>query len=105
MWLKMTFEEQCNCVIEEAYAIALERIMIPMIFIGNRSSTPEEAYRHALMRICTTLCSGWFREFALFNHAHILKRGLAIDYVGNFMERYEAGDIKHIDTYKKYQTA
>lgn len=105
LWLAMTHETKCNCVLEEAFAIALERHIIPFIFIGNGKGQPDPvvALKWALMRICTTLCSGWFRQFALDNYREILARGLDTQYVDHFMDRYAAGDIIHIDTYKKFQ--
>lgn len=63
-WNKFSFEDRCKCVLEEAYVIALERKIIPMLYGNGPHWTSENAIRWSLMRICTTLCSGWFREFA-----------------------------------------
>ena len=64
MWNDFTFEEKCKCVLEEAYVIALERKVLPMLFGGSRYTNAQEAFDWSLMRICTNLCSGWFRLFA-----------------------------------------
>ena len=47
-------------VVEESMALALERSLIP--FPGGK--TPEEAFLFALMKVCTSITSGWFREYA-----------------------------------------
>ncbi|CAB5351929.1 unnamed protein product [Rhizophagus irregularis] len=57
----------CNYLIkEEAMAIALERYLIPMI-----SNNQENSYKLALIRICTTLTKGWFRQFASDNYPRL----------------------------------
>ena len=52
--------DRLRLVREEAMAIALERYVIPGV---EREAEP--AYERALQRICTTLTSGWFRDFAV----------------------------------------
>ena len=47
--------------------IALERYLIPMI-----SKNHETSYHLALVRICTTLTKGWFRQFAIDNYPRLL---------------------------------
>jgi len=91
----LDYGEQIQCVQEEAYVIALERAIIPMLFEGEKLAVPFEAYKWAVMRICTTLCSGWFREFALENYADIL---YAYDenYVDKFLNAVDDGRIKRI---------
>jgi len=49
---------------EEAMAIALERFVIPSL-VSDTPITAEDAYGRALQRICTTLTSGWFRDWAI----------------------------------------
>ncbi len=91
----LTKTQQRQCVQEEAYVIALERAMIPMLFEGEAIANPYEAYKWAVMRICTTLCSGWFREWALENYEHIMfwyDKG----YVEKFLKAVEEGRIERI---------
>lgn len=67
MWYNLTLQEKINCVSEEAYVIGLERFVIP-----NDWNFPYRvAYHKALNKICTTLCSGWFRDFAIDNYPAI----------------------------------
>jgi hypothetical protein len=88
--------ERRMCVQEEAYVIALERAMIPMLFEGEKIAVPHEAYAWAVMRICTTLCSGWFREYAVENYENIM---LWYDqqYVHKFLRAVEDGRIRRIE--------
>jgi hypothetical protein len=87
--------DQHNCVLEEAYVIALERCIIPMLFEGKRPVSAEDAFEWALMRICTTLTSGWFRDFATENWATI-HCSHDKDYVKKFLIAYQEGRIKRI---------
>lgn len=66
-----------------------------MIFGGGRFTTSQEAFDWALMRICTTLCSGWFRQFATDNFYRI-KEYYNPKYVEKFLMSYQEGTIKKI---------
>jgi hypothetical protein len=48
-------------------AIALERYLIP-----KTSKNQKTSYNLALVRICTTLTKGWFRQFAVDNYPQLL---------------------------------
>jgi hypothetical protein len=67
----LRFEDRMRCVLEEAYSIALERAVIPMLYEGAKFADSEKALQWSLMRISTTLCSGWFRDFAVENYPTI----------------------------------
>lgn len=95
MWELFTFEDKCKCVLEEVYVIALERKIIPMLFGGGKIYTSKEAFNWAFMRVCTTLCSGWFREFATNNYFRILEF-FNKEYVEKFLLSYQDGNIKMI---------
>jgi hypothetical protein len=92
---------------EEAYAIALERAIIPHWLMqhamadagligAHEVSIPSEligrAYDYALMRICTTLTSGWFRDFAIDQHYHL--RQPDVDYVKKFLTAVAHGRLR-----------
>ncbi|CAB4492760.1 unnamed protein product [Rhizophagus irregularis] len=64
---KLDYQTKLNCVKEEAMVIALERYLIPMI-----SENQETSYNLALIRICTTLTKGWFRQFAIDNYPQLI---------------------------------
>ncbi len=95
----LTESQRRHCVQEEAYVIALERGVIPMLFEGERIVKPFDAYRWAIMRICTTLCSGWFREYALEHYKDMIfwyDEG----YVEKFLKAVESGRIVRINEQK-----
>ena len=69
LWLELTHAERVQCVAEEAYVIAAERMLIP----GRvKWSMSRLAYYKAVCRICTTLTSGWFRDFAIDNFDSVM---------------------------------
>jgi|ERR1041384_1953864 hypothetical protein len=51
-------------VVEEASVLALERSLVP--HPGTWSE--DKAFDFALMKVCTSITSGWFREFAWENY-------------------------------------
>lgn len=67
-WNMLTHEDKVKCVAEETFVIAIERFMIP-----NGWNFPSFlAYSKALDKVCTTLCSGWFRDFAIDYYPEIM---------------------------------
>jgi hypothetical protein len=78
------------CVIEEARVIAIERGVLPFGLINVTDEVALKLFKTALQKICTTLCSGWFREFAWDNYDEIINHHLAIDksYDDNYINRF-----------------
>lgn len=78
-----------NAVLEESYVLALERSIIPFKTEYKR----KEIFDHALMKVCTSITSGFFREFAYNNYYNVQKL-----YNDNFVEKFktslEKGEIK-----------
>lgn len=66
-WDNFTYQQKINCVSEEACVIALERFLVP----NDWNYSSKVAYHKALNKICTTLCSGWFRDFSIDNYKEI----------------------------------
>ena len=95
MWNRFTFENKCKCVLEEAYVIALERKVLPGIFGKASWVSSNEALEWALMRICTNLCSGWFRQFAT-DYFFKIKEFINDNYVVDFLEKYNNNQICRI---------
>lgn len=56
-----------HAVLEESYVLALERSQIP--FPGT---SPHVSFRIALEKVCTSITSGWFREYAWENYFAVL---------------------------------
>ena len=73
---------------EEAMVLALERSLIP--FPGKM--TPVQAYKFALMKVCTSITSGWFREFAWEHYDDALK--IDVNYANKFFEAAKAGKVR-----------
>lgn len=72
LWNKLTFEDKIKCVLEECYVIGLERFIVPKL-LNKQSHQPFRfAVVSALNKVCTTLTSGWFRDFAIDNYMKIL---------------------------------
>jgi hypothetical protein len=72
LWDRLWHEDKINAVIEEAFVLAFERGWVP--FPGKRDMEHGNYwFRCALRGICTTTCSGWFREFAHQNYFDILE--------------------------------
>jgi hypothetical protein len=60
LWLGLTDLQRTQCVAEESYVIATER------FLVHSYRYPKKlAFFKALEKVCTTLCSGWFRDWAI----------------------------------------
>jgi len=93
MWNRFSFEKKAKCVLEEAYVISLERKIIPMLNGCGEIISSKKAFDWAIMRICTTLCSGWFRQFATDNYTEIIKYYNS-DYVKKFLKAETEGLIK-----------
>lgn len=93
----LSFTQKMCCVLEEAYVIALERAIIPMIFCGGPITTADDAFDWAIMRICTNLTSGWFREFATMRYLDIMNYRNE-NYVDKFLNAVDNGTIKRIET-------
>ena len=66
LWEKFTHQEKMMCVVEETTVIALERFLIP-----GREKYATAAYMKALQKVCTSLTSGWFRDFTIWNWADL----------------------------------
>lgn len=80
-------------VLEESYVLALERSQIPF----NFEPDPKKSFLIALEKVCTSITSGWFRDFAWTNY-FVIAEMYNPDYVEKFKTALESGKIK---PYKK----
>jgi hypothetical protein len=71
-------------VVEEAAVLSIERSLIPHPGVWS----PEFAWKFAFSKVCTSITSGWFREFAYENAPTILKM-----YPKGYWEKFQS-DIK-----------
>lgn len=81
-----------NGVLEEAMVLALERSIVPYPGV----LTPERAFVLALQKVCTSITSGWFREFAWENYQNVL-RLYDPNYVNKFWEDVKTGIVKEYE--------
>lgn len=76
-------------VLEEAQVLALERSQIPHPGVWSL----EKSFRYALMKVCTSITSGWWREWAWEHHDQVAAM-YEPDYVERFWRAVEAGVVK-----------
>lgn len=69
LWDKLSQTQKIQCVAEETYVIATERFMVP----NDWNYPAKKAYYFALKKVCTTLTSGWFRDFAIDNFPQVFE--------------------------------
>jgi hypothetical protein len=69
LWYNLSYTQQLQCVQEETYVLAIERFLVP----SDWEYPVKLAYLNALKKVCTTVCSGWFRDFAIDNYAYLIE--------------------------------
>lgn len=78
-------------VLEEVEVLALERYAIP----NNFDVDPKRGFDIALSKVCTSITSGWFREFS-WNSYHKIQAMYSEDYVTKFHKALEEGIVKKV---------
>lgn len=73
-------------VLEESYVLAIERAIVP------HNTDPEKAFDIALEKVCTSITSGWFREYAWENYNKV-KAMYHSSFVTKFEQALTAGKI------------
>lgn len=68
LWDKLNYSDKERCVAEEVQVIATERFLVP----NDWNFSCKRAYLQALDKVCTTLCSGYFRDFAIDYYPEIM---------------------------------
>lgn len=91
-WDKMPEHERLRCVVEEAGILALERSILPALFLNRGYRGQRWAYEHALMKICTTITSGFFRDYCIESWTTAVER--MPDLAGLFFNGIKAGIVK-----------
>ncbi len=76
-------------VVEEAAVLAIERSLVPHPGVW----TPEYAWKFALAKVCSSITSGWFRQFAYENAIEVLKMQ-PVGYWDKFQRDCESGLVK-----------
>lgn len=81
-------EVQLASVVEEATVLALERSQIPF----KNQVTPKWSFDMALMKVCTSITSGWWRSFA-WEHYDEVQALYDENYVAKFWEAVKKGVV------------
>lgn len=76
-------------VYEESCVLALERSQIPFDFEPN----PRYSFELALMKVCTSITSGWFRQYAYESYDKVLDLYNELG-EGDYVERFKRN--KHL---------
>lgn len=82
-------EIRLNGVVEEAAVLAIERSLVPHPGVW----TPEYAWKFALAKVCSSITSGWFRQFA-YEHAPEVLKMYPQGYWEKFQKDCEEGRVK-----------
>ena len=75
--------------LEEAYTLALERHQIPKGF----KPPARVSFDIALMKVCTSITSGWFREWC-WEHYDLISSNYDSTYVDKFKTALAEGKVK-----------
>lgn len=67
LWTELSQKDRLLCVLEETYVTALERFLL----VPNPLPL-KLAFFKSLEKVCTTMTSGWFREFSIDYYPHIV---------------------------------
>lgn len=81
--------------LEESYVLALERSLIPLPGV----LTPKKAFDKALEKVCTSITSGWFREYCWENYDRIQSM-YDESFVGKFNRALERGEVRKYEEHK-----
>lgn len=82
-------DKKLHAVLEESYTLAIERSLVP----NNFEPSPEWAFNMALMKVCTSITSGWFREFS-WEHYEEVKSLYNPNYVDKFLCELNKGKVR-----------
>lgn len=90
-FFELPYEARLASVREEAEVLALERSQIP--FKGQIH--PRDSFMRALEKVCTSISSGWWREFAWENYTAVMAR-YRPEYVDIFEKGVASGLVKKL---------
>lgn len=82
---------QVASVVEESYVLALERSQVP--FRGRVA--PFDSFRKALEKVCTSITSGWWRDFAYEHYDEALALYDPM-YVDRFWAAVDSGVVRKV---------
>jgi hypothetical protein len=88
----LPLERRLAGVVEEALVLALERSLIPHPGVLS----PEKAFMLALSKVCTSITSGYFRQFAYENGLDViaLYKATSSQFYEKFLSDVDSGKIR-----------
>lgn len=89
MWDACPEHIKLSAGLEEATVLALERSLISLPGV----LTPKQAFDKALEKVCTSITSGWFREYC-WEHYDQIQSMYSDDYWPRFQAAVAAGKVK-----------
>lgn len=92
MFEKLPHNIKLYSVLEESYVLALERSQIPF----KDKVDPKKSFLIALEKVCTSITSGWWREFAYEHYFEVLNM-YEENYVFKFWTAVSKGQVKLYD--------
>jgi hypothetical protein len=91
LWNRQPYYVKINAVLEESYVLALERSIIPF---PDKVTDGKAQFLMALEKVCTSITSGWFREFAWLNYDEVVKNFSPV-FITQYKNALAAGRIKY----------
>lgn len=90
MFFECDEEIRINAVLEESLVLALERSQIPF-----PKTKPINSFKKALEKVCTSITSGWFREYSWDHYDDVYIKFLKVrsNYVEKFWKDVESGIV------------
>jgi len=88
-FLDCSVEIQLLSVLEESYVLAIERSQVP----HPGAMTPKQSFDMALSKVCSSITSGWWREFA-YNNIFTVRKMYSEDYMDKFKAGLANGTVK-----------
>ncbi len=92
MWDECEHHIKLRAGLEEAMVLATERSLVP----HPGKLTPKQAFDKALEKVCTSITSGWFREFCWENY-YAIQNLYNEDFVDKFNCAVEKGEVKRFN--------
>lgn len=84
-----TMETKVAGVVEESAVLAIERSLWP----HPGKMTESQAWSFAFSKVCTSITSGWFREFA-YENAPVILKNRPQGFWNRFVDDVKAGRVK-----------
>jgi hypothetical protein len=96
-WDTVSENTRLYSVLEETYVLALERSQIPY----KGQIAPITSFRKALEKVCTSITSGWWRDYAWEHHDEAMSM-YDNTYVARFWAAVDSGVVKPHNAESKY---